>query len=139
MADSAWKSSTKCRSSPPPIRTMRPTWQRSGTSWGICCRRTGYQSVHQSRKLLALPWKFSIPGVVAVAGHRVGDDRLQIGILPHELGNVAARQAEQVVQHEHLAVAAGAGADADGGNRQLGSQLDGNRRRNALQHDGESP
>ncbi len=35
------------------------------------------------------------------------------------LRHVAAGEAQQVVQHEHLAVAVGAGADADRGDRQL--------------------
>src|SRR4051794_32113252 len=47
------------------------------------------------------------------------DDRLvgEVLVALHEARQAPAREAEQVVEHEHLAVAEGAGADADRGDR----------------------
>ena len=64
---------------------------------------------------------------------------MQIGIRLHMPRQAAGRQPEQVVIDEHLSIAAGAGADADGGNFQLGGDLPGRLGRDALQHDGERP
>ena len=56
---------------------------------------------------------------VAVLGHGAGDLRFQVGIRFDESRHVTAGDAEEVVQHQHLAVAVGAGADADRGDRDL--------------------
>ena len=45
-------------------------------------------------------------------------------------------EADEIVEDEDLAVAAGAGADADGGNRELGGDCLGDFARHALKHDG---
>ena len=52
-------------------------------------------------------------------GDGAGDVGLEIGVRLDEFRHVAAGEAQQVVQHQHLAVAVGAGADADRGDRDL--------------------
>ena len=56
---------------------------------------------------------------VAILGDGAGDFGFQISIGLHEFWHVAGRDAEQIVQHEHLAVAIGSGTDADGGDFRL--------------------
>lgn len=48
---------------------------------------------------------------------------------------MAAVQAQHVVHHQHLAIAAGAGTNADGGHAERGADLGGDRRGHAFQHD----
>jgi hypothetical protein len=64
------------------------------------------------------------------------DQRAGVGIAAHKLGRRREGQVQQVVEDEDLAVAIGPGADADGGNGQLGGNGRGHFARNAFQHDG---
>src|SRR5579883_2621723 len=74
------------------------------------------------------------------AAHRlgVGADRLEHGAAAGEkvlaeFRTLAGGDAEHVVEHQHLAVAIRAGADADGRNRELRTDAPGERRRHALE------
>src|SRR5436305_5808976 len=53
--------------------------------------------------------------VVRVARDRFAGELAQLGVAPHEAGRDPLLRSQQVVVDEHLAGAAGAGADADGG------------------------
>ena len=64
---------------------------------------------------------------------------MQFGIGLHVPRHAAGREAQQVVIDEDLPVATGAGADADGGDLQLGRDPRGRGGGNALQHDAEGP
>ena len=64
------------------------------------------------------------------------DERAGVGIAADKLGGRRKGQVEQVVEDEDLAVAVGTGANADGGNGQLGGDLRGHFAGNALEHDG---
>src|ERR1700750_188829 len=61
----------------------------------------------------------SAADVVPEAGDGGGDRGFQIRVRADEFGHVAAGQSEQIVDHEHLPIAARASADANGGNGQL--------------------
>ena len=58
--------------------------------------------------------------------------------MPDEAGFEVRVEAEEIVQHEHLAVAARTGADADGGDAQVGGDLAGEFLRDAFKHHGET-
>ena len=92
--------------------------------------------IRQSRKALLRAGKRAAAHFVAIAGHRVGDHSFHVGVRFHVARKSARRQADQVVDHQHLAVTAGAGANANRGNAErLGDfpcQFSGN----ALQKDG---
>src|ERR1700761_7902137 len=63
--------------------------------------------------------------VVAVVADGGGDDFADIGVLTSEFRRSVEGEAEKIVGDENLAVAIGAGADADGGNSQLAGDLGG--------------
>jgi hypothetical protein len=63
---------------------------------------------------------------------------LEVGVAAHELGRDAVLDAEHVVEHEHLAVAARPGADADGGDVDRVGDHAGHLVGHALEHDGEA-
>ena len=67
------------------------------------------------------------PHVVPEGSDRAADRVADLGVAPHEPRRLPEREPDQIVQHEHLAVALGAGADPDRGNRErardLGTQL----------------
>ena len=75
--------------------------------------------------------------VGAEVSERAAHGRAQLRVLPHELGRPARVQPQQVVRHEHLAVARGPRADADGGDAQQRLQRGRHLRGHLLQHDGE--
>ena len=58
-----------------------------------------------------------------------------VGVPPGELGCVPHGQADHIVQHQDLAIALRAGADADGGNAQLAGDPRGELSRNRFEHD----
>src|SRR4029077_17566134 len=67
----------------------------------------------------------------------IDDDRPELGVALRELRLELAEQAEDVVEHEHLAVTVNARTDADRGDGQaLGGEL-GDRRRDRLEDDRE--
>src|SRR5262245_54736668 len=80
----------------------------------------GLDVVHEARERLA---------------HRAGE----VGIAAYELGAPAEVEAEQVVTHQHLAVTGGAGANADGRNREPAAHQSPESPGNSLQHQREAP
>src|SRR5205823_3773221 len=60
------------------------------------------------------------------------------GIAAHELGRMAEVEPEQVVAHQHLAVAARTGADPDRRDRELAAHRSSEPRRDPLQHQREA-
>src|SRR5439155_1676802 len=73
-----------------------------------------------------------------VALERLADGLGQARVTANELGLVAQEQAEQVVAHEHLAVAADPRADADRRDRERARHLRAQPGRDALEHDREA-
>src|SRR5438270_13203269 len=68
---------------------------------------------------------------------RGGFDRLaEFGVLANELGDVVRIQAEDVLDDEHLCIAMGSSADADGGDGQRLRHALAERTRDRLQHHG---
>src|SRR5439155_19522703 len=84
-------------------------------------------------------WKRAGFYVLAIATSGVGDDVTQVGILPDEFGNVARRQAEQVVNDEHLPIAMRPGADATRWDFERCGDLAGDRGGNAFQDHSKCP
>ena len=76
--------------------------------------------------------------VVRVRLQRVARDRGEVGVALDEARSPPLVEAEQVVPDEHLAVALGAGADADRDVQRAGDAR-GHRRRHALEHEREAP
>src|SRR5262245_47788442 len=83
---------------------------------------------------------FSIAGellvadVVGVHARRARDDLAEGDVLAHEARRRGLAQAEQVVHHQHLAVATHARADADRGDRELRGDLGAELLGYALEH-----
>src|SRR5262249_44749580 len=63
----------------------------------------------------------------------------EIGVLTHQLGVVAGGESQRVVPPPPLAVAASAGAEADGGDAEGAGDAAGELGRHALEHQRESP
>src|SRR5262245_57743096 len=63
----------------------------------------------------------------------------QIGKLFNELRMKTVGQTENVIAYENLAVAVRTGTDADGGDRQLASDLRSDRSRDEFKHDRKGP
>src|SRR5277367_1123518 len=57
--------------------------------------------------------------VGAIRGYGARNFGGKIRVLPHEFRSMARGKTHEIVEDEHLAVAIGAGADADGGDAQL--------------------
>src|SRR5258707_1363650 len=74
---------------------------------------------------LAVRREVALADVVAIAAHRVGNDFADVGVLAREFGRLVEGETEQIVDDKDLAVAVGAGADADGGDAQLAGDLRG--------------
>ena len=63
------------------------------------------------------------------------DERGGIGIAADKFGRRREGEADQIVEDENLAVAVGSGADADGGDGQLGGDFGSHFAGNAFEHD----
>ncbi len=63
--------------------------------------------------------------ICAIVADSLGNDFADIGILARKLGCLVESEAEDIVHHQDLAVAVGAGANSDGGNAQLAGDLRG--------------
>src|SRR5262245_57044285 len=73
-----------------------------------------------------------------VARERVARGGTQLGVAADELRLVTEVEPEQVVRHQHLAVALDAGADADRRDRELARDRGAQACRDALQHEREA-
>src|SRR5690606_33977111 len=63
--------------------------------------------------LLIRAREIPVPDIGDIAGHRVGDYRVQVGVAPKEARVELLVDPEHVVQHQHLAVHPAARPDAD--------------------------
>ena len=80
----------------------------------------------------------AVAHIGGIALERVADRLRELGVSLDEARRVTLVEAEQVVPHEHLAVRAGAGADADRRDRQRLGHPRGDRRGHRLEHDREA-
>src|SRR5688500_14273466 len=87
--------------------TEARTWSMDWRTVGVTSRRA------RPGDLLAGLWIARGPDIVDVGAPGCDDRLAQPGVLLHERRNRSLEQAEDVVAHENLAVAIGAGADAD--------------------------
>src|SRR5580698_4103535 len=75
--------------------------------------------------------------VVAVGADGAGDDFTDVGVLARKFRRRVEGEAEEIVGHEDLAVAVGAGADADGRDLQFTGDLRGELAGDGFENDGE--
>lgn len=76
--------------------------------------------------------------VIDVLADGVVDHGAEVGVAAEELRREALVDAEHVLEHQHLAVDARAGTDADNGYRDLGSNAGGERRGYLLEYEREA-
>ena len=81
--------------------------------------------------------KRALSHLAAVAVYRLGSHMPDIGIPLHEFRCEVAEQTQHIVGDEHLAVAIGTRADADGGDIDLARHARPQGRRYAFEHEGE--
>ena len=103
-----------------PARVPRPGSRCGVLSPHQCTRR---RSALASEKDSSLFGNAPALDVARVTRGRPPDHGREVGIAPDELRPQVARQADDVVKHEHLPVAGGAGADADRRDRELRRDL----------------
>ena len=86
---------------------------------------------------LGVGWERAVADVVAVGADGGGDEFADVGVLAGEFRRRVEGEAEEVVDDKDLAVAVGAGADADRGDVQLASDLRGEFARDGFEDYGE--
>src|SRR6185437_16200689 len=86
------------------------------------------------REALLLGRKSAAAHFLRVAFQRITDRVTRLGVAFYEGRRKAAEQADDVVEHQHLAVAVRAGADADGGDTDAARDELRELRRHELEH-----
>ena len=119
----AWNGPYTAQHEPPlePSYTSARHWAGNLRSWQVDPKSGWSGAQARASPRPGGPWYVSSsPGKCPVAhvgregGDRLGSDAAYVCVLADELGRPLCGQAQQVVEHQHLAVAGRTGADADG-------------------------
>src|ERR1700687_4524323 len=97
---------------------------------------TQLNSPHDSSTAVFIPRKSPRPHLIAIFGHRLANCSPHLSITFHKTRLQILEESEQIVRHQHLAVAIGTGADADRGDVQFLRNLLRDLGRNAFKHNG---